>query len=81
MSKLLTMYKIHDKYLLKYLSQIIPNTRGDESIYMYLTRNFENYSLPITKFRIEFYIKSFVRDTIRLWNSLSLDVRKKTCLN
>lgn len=75
------MYKIHDKYVPKYLSQIIPNTRGDESIYMYRTRNFENYSLPITKFRIEFYMKSFVRDTIRLWNSLSLDVRKNMCLN
>lgn len=35
--KLTTMYKIHNNCVQKYLSQIVPNTRGDDSTYR--TRN------------------------------------------
>lgn len=43
-SKLTTMYKVHNKCVPEYLSQIIPNTRSKDSAYR--TRNIENYSLP-----------------------------------
>lgn len=55
-SKLTTMYKI---YNIDYLSQIIPNTRGDDSVYR--TRIHENYSWP--KCRIELFMKYFVPGT------------------
>lgn len=31
--KLTTLYKIHNNCVQKYLSQIVPNTRGDDSTY------------------------------------------------
>lgn len=75
-SKLTTMYKIHNKCVPEYLSQIIPNTRSNDSAYR--TRNIENYSLP--RCRTELFKKSFIPDTIQLWNTLSIGVRNETSI-
>ena len=71
------MHKIHNSCVPKYLSEIIPNTRGNDSAYR--TRNSENYTLP--KCRLDVFKKSFVPDTIHLWNSVSLDIRRETSVN
>ena len=42
----------------------------------YRTRNSENYTLP--NCRLDAFKKSFVPDTIHLWNSVSLDIRRET---
>ena len=76
-SKLIIMHKIHNSCVPKYLSEIIPNTRGNDSAYR--TRNSENYTLP--KCRLDVFKKSFVPDTIHLWNSVSLDIRRETSVN
>ena len=44
LSKFTTMHKIHNSCVPKYLSEIIPYTRGNDSVYR--TRNNENYTLP-----------------------------------
>lgn len=75
-SKLTTMYKIYNKCVPEYLSQIIPNTRSNDSAYR--TRNIENYSLP--RCRAELFKKSFVPDTIQLLNTLSIGVRNETSI-
>ena len=77
LSKLTTMHKIHNSCVPKYLSEIIPNTRGNDSAYR--TRNNENYTLP--KCRLDAFKKSFVPDTIHIWNSVSLDIRRETSVN
>ena len=77
LSKLTIMHKIHNSCVPKYLSEIIPNTRGNDSAYR--TRNSENYTLP--KCRLYAFKKSFIPDTIHLWYSVSLDIRRKTSVN
>ena len=70
-NKLTTMHKIQD------LSEIIPNTRGNDSAYR--TRNNENYTWP--KCRLDAFKKYFVPDTIHLWNSVSLNIRREISVN
>ena len=71
------MHKIHNSCVPKYLSEIIPNTRVNDSAYR--TRNNENHTLP--KCRLDAFKKSFVPDTIHIWNSVSLDNRRETSVN
>ena len=73
------MHKIHNSCVPKYLSEIILNTRGNDSASAYRTRNSENYTLP--KCRLDAFKKSFITDTIHLWNSVSLDIRKEISVN
>lgn len=74
LTKLSTMYKIHNNLVPDYLKEIFPSIRTLESNYN--TRNREDYTIP--KCRLEIFKKSFVPDTINKWNSLSLLIRNNS---
>ena len=71
------MHKMHNSCVPTYLSEIIPKTRRKDSAYR--TRNNKNYTLP--KCRLDAFKKSFIHNTIHLWNSVSLDIRRETSVN
>ena len=75
--KLLTFCKIHMQLVPNYLSELLPNTVGQQSLYPLRNRN--NYALP--RIRTTRYLKSFFPSTIRQWNNLSEEIKSLQSIN
>ena len=76
-AKMVTMFKIHNGGAPSYLNNIIPDKH--ENISRYNTRNKHNYFIP--RCRLELFKKSFVPDSIRLWNLLKAEAREAISIN
>jgi len=71
-AKLLLLYKIKNGQTPQYLQEILPKQVGD--CVEYNTRNAENIRLPkITK---NYFLKSFLPSSIKLWNTLDIQIRQ-----
>ena len=69
-SKLTLFYKILNKLTPRYLRTILPDREENPR---YLTRQHDDIRLPrITK---NYFLKSFIPSTIRLWNKLNRNIR------
>ena len=71
-AKMTTMFKIYNGYAPPYLNDIIPDKH--ENVSSYNTRNKNKYFIP--RCRLELFKKSFVPDSIRLWNLLKEEARE-----
>jgi hypothetical protein len=67
-----TMFKICNGHAPDYLSELFPQKHEDGS--QYNTRNKHQINIP--RSRLELFKKSFVLDSIKLWNLLALDTRE-----
>ena len=72
-----TMFKICNGHAPDYLSKLFPQKHETRS--QYNTRN--KHQMYIPRSRLELFKKSFVPDSIKLWNSLALDIREAISIN
>lgn len=75
--KLIMLYKMVNKLVPPFLSDIVPARVGDTTNYP--LRNSENFQLPRTRTRI--YKDSFLPSTLHAWNNLDIAVRNAPSLS
>ena len=76
-SKMTTMYKICNGHAPDYLRELFPQKH--EAMSQYNTRNKNQIYIP--RSRLELFKKSFVPDSIKLWNLLDLETREAISMN
>ena len=75
--KLCLFYKINQDIASTFLKELLPPSVGHKN--RYNLRNSDNYCLPFTRLRHS--TLSFVPSTIKLWNSLSTDIRESPSIS
>lgn len=74
--KLSLLYKLHNNIAPDYLLNLMPNRVNNVSNYN--LRNQNNYVIP--RCRLTVFEKSFLPDTLRLWNALDPQIRSSNSL-